>query len=58
LKHVPEQARIVPFLNKQDLVFSDQAIEETVKEIMRRAGGRMGQVVVGSVTRGLFAVYR
>jgi probable selenium-dependent hydroxylase accessory protein YqeC len=57
LKHVPEKAAFVPFLNKQDLISSDREIEETAEEIMKRAGGRIRRVVSGSLTRSIFTTY-
>ena len=57
LKHVPAPAALVPFLNKQDLVSSSQVIEETVKEILTRAGGRISRVVSGSVIGSTCTAY-
>lgn len=51
LKDIPESAKVVPFLNKTDLVANRAQIRDTVREIVSAARGRISQVVAGTLVR-------
>ncbi|MGO9571407.1 MAG: selenium cofactor biosynthesis protein YqeC [Desulfomonilaceae bacterium] len=56
LKGVPLTARVVPFLNKLDLMESDAAKEETVEAIITATSARIRRLVVGML-KGEVQVY-
>jgi probable selenium-dependent hydroxylase accessory protein YqeC len=56
LKGVPRTARIVPYLNKLDLLKSGADEEETVEAIITAANARMRRLVVGKL-KGEVQVY-
>ena len=49
LKGVPPSARVVPFLNKVDLVEDRALVLEAAAAILREARGRISRVVTGSI---------
>jgi probable selenium-dependent hydroxylase accessory protein YqeC len=56
LKRVPRTARIVPFLNKLDLLKSGAAEKETIEAIITATNARMSRLVVGKL-KGEVQVY-
>ncbi len=49
LKGVPPSARVIPFLNKSDLLKDRALVAETAGSILREARGKISQVVAGTV---------
>lgn len=49
LKGVPASARVIPFLNKTDLVRDKAMVGETARSILQEARGRISRVLAGTV---------
>lgn len=53
LQGVPERARVVPFLNKLDLMDSRSRIDEVAEAVVMSAGDRISHLVAGTVRGGI-----
>ncbi len=53
IRGVPERSRVVPFLNKVDLLSPEWDVEELVAVVLRAAGDRIRRIVVGKLKTGV-----
>jgi probable selenium-dependent hydroxylase accessory protein YqeC len=56
IRGVPERSRVVPFLNKVDLLSAEWDVEELVAAMLRGAGDRIRRIVVGKLKAGVQAM--
>ena len=56
IRGVPEGSRVVPFLNKVDLLGSEWDVQELVAAMFRQAGDRIRRIVVGKLKSGVEAM--
>jgi probable selenium-dependent hydroxylase accessory protein YqeC len=56
IRGVPERSRVVPFLNKVDLLSAEWDVQELVAAMLRGSGDRIRRIVVGKLNAGVKAV--